>query len=325
MDAPQHEAAREVGKEILELGRSVDDRALKLSGYSSLASASYYLGEFATALAEAEEAVSLEQPGAPVYGGLGERGLLARTFAAWSHWCLGHPDQSLEMSQLVLRRAEELAHPLSHAWALFAIAATFIYRREWTRAEARAQALIDFSHEHEFAFFSAWGTTYRGHALAGQGRLEEGIAGIREGRGATGAMRSVVAHSRSLSLEAEACLAHGALEEAFAAITEALEHIEATGERAFEAEVHRVRGEVLLSQSPTDPAQAEACFHQALDVARSQTAKSWELRAATSLARFWQRQGKDREARALLTPIYEWFNEGFDTPDLRDAKARIGN
>ena len=106
----QHEAAREVGKEILELGRSVDDRALQLSGNSSLASASYYLGEFATALREAEEAVSLEQPGAPVYGGLGERGLLARTFAAWSHWCLGHPDQSLEMSQLVLRRAEELAH-----------------------------------------------------------------------------------------------------------------------------------------------------------------------------------------------------------------------
>ncbi|MCZ6887682.1 MAG: AAA family ATPase [Gammaproteobacteria bacterium] len=319
----RHDEAHKVGEEILELGRSVEDPALQLSGYSALASASYYLGEFATALAEGRQAIALEQPDRPIYGGLGERGLLARTFAAWALWCLGHPDQALELSQQVLRRAEALAHPLSHAWALFANAATFLYRREWTQAETRAQALMDFAEEHGFNFFSAWGTTYRGHALVGQGNLQEGFASIRSGRGATGAMGSVVAHSRSLSLEAEGYLAQGDMEEALAAMTGALQHIEATSELAFAAEVHRVRGELLRVRAPTDPAQAEACFHRALDIARGQRAKSWELRAAASLARLWQQQDRNDEARALLVPVYEWFTEGFDTQDLKDAKALL--
>ncbi len=119
-------------------------------------------------------------------------------------------------------------------------------------------------------------------------------------------------------------MARGTPEEGLAALAEALEHIEKGGEGFWEAEVYRVKGELLLIQVPPDAAEAEASLHKALEVARSQSAKSWELRAATSLARLWQRQGKRDEARELLQPIYDWFTEGFDTQDLKDAKALLG-
>ncbi len=118
-------------------------------------------------------------------------------------------------------------------------------------------------------------------------------------------------------------MARGISEEGLAAVGEALEHIEKSDERFFEAEVNRVKAELLLIQVPPDAAEAEASLHKALEVARSQSAKSWELRAATSLARLWQRQGKRDEARELLQPVYDWFTEGFGTPDLQDAKALL--
>ncbi len=118
-------------------------------------------------------------------------------------------------------------------------------------------------------------------------------------------------------------MARGTPEEGLAALGEALVHIEESGERYLEADVYRVKAELLLIQVPSDAAEAEASLHKALEVARSQSAKSWELRAATSLARLWQRQGKRAEARALLAPIYDWFTEGFDTQDLKDAKALL--
>ncbi len=99
--------------------------------------------------------------------------------------------------------------------------------------------------------------------------------------------------------------------------------VERTEERFCEAELYRLKGELLLQQSPDNATEAAACFHRALDVSRNQAAKSWELRAATSLARLWQQQGKTGEARALLAPVYDWFTEGFDTADLKDAKALL--
>jgi predicted ATPase len=126
-----------------------------------------------------------------------------------------------------------------------------------------------------------------------------------------------------LTALAEAHGRAGQAEEGLALIAEAQEFVAKTGERVWEAAVHRIKGELLLARSPSDPAQAEACFREALDVARQQSAKSLELRAATSLARLWQRQGKRDEARDLLQPVYDWFTEGFDTKDLKDAKALL--
>ena len=115
----------------------------------------------------------------------------------------------------------------------------------------------------------------------------------------------------------------GQAEEGLRLLAEALAHVDHTGERYYEAEVYRLKGELLLRQAVPDAPQAEACFQQALAVARRQQAKSWELRAAMSLSRLWQQQGKRAEARELLAPIYSWFTEGFDTPDLQEAKALL--
>ena len=122
---------------------------------------------------------------------------------------------------------------------------------------------------------------------------------------------------------AEACGRAGLADEGLAMVREAFELVEQTGERLGVAMLHATRGELLLAASEGNEVEAEACFHRALDVARSQEARSFELRAATSLARLWQQQGKRQEARELLAPIYAWFTEGFDTRDLKDAKALL--
>ena len=126
-----------------------------------------------------------------------------------------------------------------------------------------------------------------------------------------------------LALLAEASGQSGQAEAGLRLLAEALAHVDHTGERYYEAEVYRIKGELLLQQAVPDAPQAEACFQQALVVARRQQARSWELRAAMSLSRLWQQQGKRTEARELLAPIYSWFTEGFDTPDLQEAKALL--
>ena len=116
----------------------------------------------------------------------------------------------------------------------------------------------------------------------------------------------------------------GRVKEGLQVVAEALAVVEQTGEHGWEAELHRLQGELLLQSAPQKPkSEAEACFHKAIEVARGQSAKSWELRAATNLARLWQQQGKTTEARDLLAPVYEWFTEGFDTADLQEAKALL--
>jgi predicted ATPase len=126
-----------------------------------------------------------------------------------------------------------------------------------------------------------------------------------------------------LALLAEAYGTLGEPEAGLTVLTEALTHVETTGERYYEAEIYRLKGELLLQQHSDNQADAEHCFQQAISIAQSQQAKSWELRAATSLTRLWQQQGKRQEAHDLLAPVYGWFTEGFDTADLQDAKALL--
>jgi len=171
-------------------------------------------------------------------------------------------------------------------------------------------------------------TVMRGAALAAKGQAAEGVAQIRQGIAAVGATGGNIARSYSLGILAEAQGQSGRREDGLVTVTEALAVVEKSEERFYEAELYRLKGE-LTSQSHTSdkqsevPDEAEACFQKALDVARRQQAKSLELRAATSLARLWQEQGKKTEARDLLSEIYNWFTEGFDTKDLKDAKALL--
>jgi class 3 adenylate cyclase len=189
-------------------------------------------------------------------------------------------------------------------------------------AQERAEAQRALCTEQGFALYLAWGTIEWGAALAAQGAWAEGLAQMHQGV-ATYQAIGRLPWLLFLGLLAEACGRAGQVEEGLRALHEALEAMQTTEERLYAAEVYRLRGELLRQQSAAQPGEAEASFHQALTVARRQEAKSWELRAAMSLARLWQQQGKRAEAHALLAPIYGWFTEGFNTADLQEAKALL--
>ena len=228
--------------------------------------------------------------------------------------------------------AQELSHPFSLAMAFSCAALVHQQRGEHQTTQERAEAAIALSAEHGFALYSAQDAILGGWALAQQGHPEEGIAQIQQGLAAwraTGTKHSV---TYLLTLLAEACRSAGQFEQESSVLDEALTLAETNEDRIWAAEPHRFKGELLLRQENqrsnvkgqmSKVEEAEACFRQALEIARRQEAKSLELRTATSLARLWRQQGKRAEAYDLLTPVYDWFTEGFETADLQDAKALL--
>ena len=196
-------------------------------------------------------------------------------------------------------------------------------RREGRCVQECAEATIRLATEQGFPHWVAFGAMLHGWALAHQGRAQEGVEQITQSLmtyRATGAE-----HLRPywLALLAEAQGILGEREAGLAMLTEALALVDTTGARWYEAEIHRLKGALLLQRSSDNQAEAEHCFHKAISIACSQQGKSFELRAATSLARLWQQQGKRQEAHDLLAPVYTWFTEGFDTADLKDAQALL--
>ena len=186
-----------------------------------------------------------------------------------------------------------------------------------------ADAALTLANEHIFPFLGAHATTLRGWALVQQGCGEEGIDAIRRGIDADRGTGANIEDSHWLALLAEACSKTGNAAEGLRVVAEALAHVARTGIPYYEAEVHRLDGELRLLCEPTAAPAAEVCFQLALGIARRQQAKSWELRASISLARLWRDQGKVQQARELLAPVYGWFTEGFDTRDLKEAKALL--
>jgi predicted ATPase len=219
--------------------------------------------------------------------------------------------------------ARELDHPHSLAQALFQTARLHQLCRDGQAAQPLAQETIQLATEKGFPFFIALGTVIHGWSLNAQDHVDEGIAQVEEGLIAFQATGAELARATQLCLLAETYGNIDQAEKGIELLDEALELVEKTGLRYDEADMHRLKGELLLRHRVSDPFQAETCFHQALDIARHQQAKSLELRAATSLARLWQSQGKRQDAYDLLAPVYAWFTEGFDTADLKDAKALL--
>ena len=187
-----------------------------------------------------------------------------------------------------------------------------------------AEATIALSTEQGFPLWAAWGTCFRGWALAMQGQGEAGMAQVRQGITSYRATGAALFVPYFCTLLAEVCDHLGHPEDGLQALAEAHTLMEQQEERYWEAEVCRLRGVLLLRQPGTPQAEAEAWLQRALDVARRQEAKALELRAAMSLARLWQQQGRRAAARDLLAPVYGWFTEGFDTADLQEAKALLG-
>ena len=219
--------------------------------------------------------------------------------------------------------AHALSHPYSLAWAQCWAAFVFQFRRDVPAVHEHAEAAVALSTEQDFPFYAALGTSLRGWALAMQGQGEEAMAKVRQGIAAYRATGAAAIVPYFCSVLAEVCAHLGHTEDGLQTLAEAHTLMEQHEERWWEAEIYRLRGVLLLRQPGTPQVEAGAWLQRALDVARRQEAKSLELRAAMSLSRLWQQQGKQTEAHALLAPIYGWFTEGFDTADLQEARALI--
>jgi predicted ATPase len=328
------QTAHELGEQCLRLAQNVQDPALLVEAHYALEATLAHLGEATRAQEHFEQVITLYNPQqhrslAFLYGGLDPE-VLGRGYAgAWLLWFLGYPDQALTQSHEALTLAQGLSHPFSLVWALILSAHLHVLRREGQLAQERAEAVILLSSEQGFAHESAIGTNLRGRALVEQGQAEEGIAQMRQGLDAHRATGAEIARPNSLALLAEAYGKVGQGEEGLSVLAEALAVVDRTGERVHEAELYRLRGELTLAQSSVQrlessvQKEAEGCFQKAIEIARRQQAKSLELRAVMSLARLWQSQGKQEEARQILSEIYGWFTEGFDTKDLQEAKALL--
>jgi predicted ATPase len=252
-----------------------------------------------------------------------DSGVACGWIGALTLWVLGYPDQALQGIEEMLALARRLAHPFSLAQILFFSALLHQLRREPLPARAQAEAALALCTEQGFAAYGALCLLPQGWAVAQQGEVAEGIADMRQGFAAWQATGAGMAWPWFLALLAESCGRVGQLDEGLRALEEALAVVQNNKERLYEAELYRLKGELLLQEAPAHRAEAERNFQQALAVSRRQQARSWELRAALSLSRLWQRQGKQEEARELLAPVYGWFTEGFDTADLQEAKALL--
>jgi predicted ATPase len=286
----------------------------------------FYRGEPALAQTHHAQALALSTaqavPAPAVRYGL-DLGVGAHSWLAWALWQLGAPTQALRHSQAARTLAHEGAHAVSLVFALLWAAFVHLCRREVAAVHDLAMAALTLATEQGFTQRVAHATVLHGWALASQGQGEEGRAVMRQGLTASRATGSMLLQPYGLGLLAETYEAGGPPDEGLAVLAEAQAVMAGTEVQWYAAELSRLTGALLLRQAMPDVPQAEACFQQALAVARRQQAKSWELRAARSLARLWQQQGQQAEARELLAPIYGWFTEGFDTADLQEAKALL--
>jgi predicted ATPase len=257
------------------------------------------------------------------YGGH-DPGVCCGYHAAEVLWFLGYPDHALRRSRESLKLARELAHPSTSAFVTFFAATFHQLRGEKEAVWAQVEECLAIANEHGFSRWQPLMNFLQGWLLSETGQSSAGITKMSEMLSSKG--RSPLGNRWSTHCAALLADAHrkiGQTIEGLSVVTDALSMAQSTDCRYYEAELHRIKGELLLTQTAPDDAQAESCFRQAIEVACRQEARSLELRAAMSMSRLWQRQGKKAEAQKLLAEIYGWFTEGFDTADLKSAKTLL--
>jgi tetratricopeptide (TPR) repeat protein len=328
----EFETARGLAEQLLHLAQSVQDPALPLWAHNNLGFLVHLMGELVLARAHLEQSLALYDPQQHrAYGFVFDPGVDGLLMLAQILQLLGYPDQVLKKSQEALTLARQLAHPFSLATALREAASIHLRRGEPQVAQALQEEGIVRCREQGFAQELALGMILHGRDLVRQGQQEAGMAQMRQGLSAMRATGTLSELPWLLSALAAACGDVGQAEEGLTLVAEALAMVHKTGKRLDEAGLYRLKGELLLqsagqmraSGGPSVESEAEACFRRAIDIARRQEAKAFELRPAMSLSRLWQRQGKRAEARQLLADVYGWFTEGFDTADLQEAKALL--
>jgi predicted ATPase len=241
---------------------------------------------------------------------------------------LGYPDQALMKSREAVARARNLSHPFTLVAVLDLVGVFHRFRGDGEESLALSSEVLRLATEHGFQQYVALATAGRGRALIEMNRAEEGIALLREGLSAKRATGMYQYQTAFLAELGEGCGKARRTAEALAAVEEGLAAADRTGERLSEAELYRVKADLLMQATPAAAnasAEAESCFRHAIEIARHQQAKWWELRATTSLARLLVKQGRRDEAQMMLAKIYGWFTEGFDTWALKEAKALLDN
>jgi predicted ATPase len=316
-----------LAEELLERAQSTHDPALLMFAHLAWGDTSYQMGELLPARTHLEMAISLydrerHRPLAFRFTGLDSE-VQCLSYSAFTLWTLGYPDQALKLVNQAVGLAQAISHPYSLVFAENFTGFVHLYRREAREAQQHAEAVLAMCSEHGFTGFVGHATILRGAAMAQQGHYEEGITEIREGLAAARAIEAELAVPDFLSRLGEALMEAGHFTDGLFALAEA----EAAGDKnedgQNQAERHRIKGELLLRQEGLSSSEAESCFERALESARKQGAKTLELRATTSLARLLASRGHSDQARTMLAKIYNWFTEGFDTADLKNAKALL--
>jgi predicted ATPase len=317
-------SAHQLAEELVALAERRNDRETKLMAHRCLGTSRLFLGEFSGALDHLRRALvfySRAEHQPPTLAPYDIR-VVCESFAAWTLLLQGHADQALEQSRRALAYARELLQPYTLAFAVHVNCIFHQLRGNGPELREKSQALVALATEQRFPHFVGTGKCFRGWArVADGGSIEEAISEMRAGLAAKRATGAEIKVPYYLGLLAEAHRRINRTMDGLILLRDAFEVLERTDERWYEAELYRLRGEMLIANA--DRHGAESWISRGLATAQKQSAKFWELRASTSLARLWRDQGKRAEARGLLAPIYGWFTEGFDTPDLKEAKALL--
>ena len=313
-------------EEFLALAARAEISAPLQIGHRLMAVTQLVQGRFDMSQTHADQAVALYAP--QQHRQLATRfghdvGATALAYQAWALWFRGYPQSALAVTDQLINHARELGHAATLMHALYHVAYVEDWARQVEAAETHAAELIALAAEKGAEFWRALGMLARGSILSATDRAADAIELINAGAGAYRSTGSKVMAPTYLTALARSYARTRQLDRASEIISQALETVDETNERTSEAETHRKAGELALLSAPPDVERAEASFQRGLTIARQQGARSFELRMATSLARLWRDQGKSADARNLLAPIYGWFTEGFDLPDLKDAKAQL--
>ena len=324
----QLKIAYELRERCLQFAQQTPSRTRQQQAHLVFANSLFYMGELASAREHMQQAIALyDFDHRQSQRAFQDPGIDCLSYMALILWSLGYPEQAMERSRQALTLAQALSHPLSSVVALVIAAWLHNVRREESIVQERAETAMTLSNEQGFSLWAAFAAIFLGWALTQQGQDAEGIVQLRRGLAESRAKGAEGTHSFFFSMLADAYAKAGQSDEGLQAVADAFVIVENTSERFWEAELYRLKAELILHsrlaglQSKVD--EAEGLFLKAIEVARRQQAKSWELRAAISLSRLWQQQGRKTEARQMVAEIYGWFTEGFDTADLKDAKALL--
>jgi len=316
----------EVAREALAVAERTGEAFDLVSAHCQTGMPLFFQGDFARALRHLEHSADLYDPAAHAalaYSTGIDRGINSRVYAGLCHLYVGHLDRALAVSEAAVSLARQVKHPLSLAQALFFAGFTHFTRGDLTRTRERVDEVVALAAELGFPLYTAVGTFLRGRARIESDDCDVGLAEMRQAIVELARIASGLAAPQFLGLLAEGLRKVGRHDEALQALALGVAQADGQGQHYYDAELHRLRADILLDTDSQAFDDAAALYSQALEIARRQQARLFELRAAVGMARLWQRQSKRDSARALLAPVYAWFEEGGDTHDLRAARELL--